>query len=131
MNHIAAMKCGPRAALALDRDQTHFWHFANRLIRYEAQTPFRLHVLGSARVSVACYGNLRTSAPDVPPNLIAEPGHIPIGPHLAAALARHPITIDVANPAFVNGYSHKPILGLASGGFLLVNRKRDSILAIH
>lgn len=76
---------------------------------------------------VACYGNLRIDAPGVPANLVARPGGIPFGPPLAATFARHPITIDVLNPGFVNGYSHKPVLAFASGGFVLVNRKRDFI----
>src|SRR5262249_26926991 len=32
---------------------------------------------------------------------------------------------DVLNPGFIDGYSPKPLLGFAAGGFVLVNRKRD------
>jgi hypothetical protein len=86
-------------------------------------------VLGSAGVSVACYGNLRTDAPGIPRNLSSVPGHIPFGPELAAVLARQTICIDVFNPGSIHGYSHKPMITFAAGGFMLVNRRRDFIQA--
>jgi hypothetical protein len=46
---------------------------------------------------------------------------------LAGLFARHPITIDVLNPGFVHGYSHKQIHGFASGGFMLMNWKQDFV----
>jgi len=104
--HIARMDPERRARLCLDRDQTCFWQFAHRLIVHQGQTAQRLSVLGSAGVPVTCYGNLNTDAPDVPGNLTSVPGSIPFGPELAAALARHPIAIDVFSPGSIHGWSH-------------------------
>jgi hypothetical protein len=86
-------------------------------------------VLGSAGVPVACYGNLKTGVPGVPRNLTPVPGNIPFGPELAAALTRHTINIDIFNPGSIHGYSHKPMIAFAAGGFMLVNRRQDFIQA--
>ncbi len=128
-DHIDGMDRDRRKQLGLDRDQTYFWHFAHRLIVHRAQTALRLSVLGSAGVPVACHGNLKTDVPGVPRNLTPVPGNIPFGPELAAALARHTITIDVFNPGSIHGYSHKPMIAFAAGGFMLVNRRRDFVHA--
>ena len=45
------------------------------------------------------------------------------GPPLARALARHAITVDVLAPSFIAGFGHKPVLGFAAGGFVLMNRQ--------
>jgi|GEM_PF-1623136 len=127
--HLDGMDRDMRKLLGLDRDQTYFWHFTHRLIVHRAQTALRLNVLGAAGVPIACYGNLKTDVPGVFRNLTPVPGHIPFGPELAAALARHTITIDVFNPGSIHGYSHKPMMAFASGGFMLVNRKRDFLQA--
>jgi hypothetical protein len=116
-----------RQQLALDPDQTYFWHFAHRLVIHQAQTALRLKVLGSADVPVACYSNLRTDVPGVPENLIAIPTDIPYGPELAALFASHPIIIDVLSPGFMHGYSSKQIHGFSAGGFMLMNRKQDFV----
>ncbi|MCX7364129.1 MAG: glycosyltransferase [Alphaproteobacteria bacterium] len=84
-------------------------------------------MLGEAGVPVACYGNLATELPGVPGNLLAVPGHIPFGPRLVAALVRHPITVDVLSPGFIEGFSHKVIHTFEAGGFMLTDRKRDFI----
>jgi hypothetical protein len=118
-----------RTRLALHPDQTYFWHFAHRLIVHRAQTVLRLKMLGSAGVPVACYGNLRTDVPGVPRNLTSIPGNIPFGPELAAALIRHSIAVDVFNPGSIHGFSHKPIMAFAAGGFMLVDRRRDFVRA--
>lgn len=128
-DHLAGVDPALRKRLALDPDQTFFWHFAHRLIVHQAQTTLRLSVLGSTRFPIACYGNLNMALPGVPANLTAVDGHIPFGPELAAALARHTLTIDVFNPGSIHGYSHKPMLAFAAGGFMLVNRKRDFVRA--
>ena len=128
-DHLAGVDPDLRTRLALDPDQTFFWHFAHRLIVHQAQTTLRLSVLGSARFPVACYGNLNMAMPRVPANLTAVDGHIPFGPELAATLARHTLTIDVFNPGSIHGYSHKPMLAFAAGGFMLVNWKRDFVRA--
>ncbi len=122
-----ALDSSSRKRLALDLDQSYFWHFAHRLVLHDAQTARRLNILGSAGVPITCYGNLNPELPGVPRNLIPVPGHIPYGPELAVALARHAITIDVFNPGYIHGYSHKPMITFASGGFMLVDRKRDFI----
>ena len=127
--HLDGMDRDMRKQLALYRDQTYFWNFAHRLIVHQAQTALRLSVLGSAGVPVACYGNLKTDVPGVPRNLTPVPGNIPFGPDLAAALARHTITVDVFNPGSIHGYSHKPMMAFAAGGFMLVHRRRDFIQA--
>jgi hypothetical protein len=129
MDRISRMDPDLRKWLALHQDQTYFWHFAHRLIVHQAQTALRLSVLGSAGVPVACYGNLKTDEPGVPRNTTPVAGSIPFGPELAATFARHTMTIDVFNPGSIHGYSHKPMLAFASGGFMLVNRRRDFIQA--
>ena len=128
-DHIDGMDGDRRKQFALHEDQTYFWHFAHQLIVHQAQTALRLSVLGSAGVPVACYSNLKTGAPGVPRNLTPFPGNIPFGPELAAAFAQHTITIDVFNPGSIHGFSHKPMMAFATGGFMLVNRRRDFIRA--
>jgi hypothetical protein len=125
MKQIAGMDVEQRRSLALDPDQTMFWRYGHGLIVHRAQAAVRLKVLGGAGIPVACYGDFPSGQEEIPDNLVRMPGHIPFGPALAAALRRHEITIDVMNPAFVSGYSHKPVLGFASGGFLLIDRKQD------
>jgi len=129
LDRIAALDGRLRTRLALDLDQSYFWHFAHRLVLHDAQTALRLKVLGSAGIDVLCYGNLKTDSGGIPRNLIPVPGHIPYGPALAACLARHEIMIDAFNPGSLHGFSHKPMIAFASGGFMLVNRKRDFIRA--
>jgi hypothetical protein len=124
---IARLPVAVRRQLALDHDRTYFWHFAHRLIVHQAQTSLRLNLLGSAGVPVACYGNLQTDLRGVPENLLAVPGSVTFGPQLAEVFARHAITIDVLNPGFVQGYSHKQIHGFTAGGFMLLNRKQDYV----
>jgi hypothetical protein len=123
---ISRMPDGMRRRLALDRDQTYFWSFAYELIIRQAQTSFRLKMLNSANVPVVCYGNLQTDLPGVSTNLFPAPS-MRFGPELAAAFARHPITIDALNPGFVNGYSEKHLHAFSSGGFMLMNRKQDFV----
>jgi hypothetical protein len=127
--HLDGMDRDLRKRLGLYPDQTYFWHFAHLLIIHQAQTALRLSVLGSAGAPVACYGNLKTNVAGAPRNLTPVPGNIPFGPELAAALARHTITIDVFNPGSIHGFSHKPMMAFAAGGFMLMNRKRDFIQA--
>ena len=116
-----------RRRLALDLDQTFFWGFAHRLVIHEAQTARRFDVLGAAGEPVACYGNLRTGVAGVPGNLVAVPGHIPFGEPLSEVLARHPITVDVMSPGFINTVSQKVLHGFNAGGFMLVDRKSDFV----
>jgi len=92
----------------LDPDQTLFWGFANRTIVHEAQAAHRRAILEHVGV-----------------NRIE--GHVPLGRPLARTFARHAITVDVLNPSFIAGFSHKPVLGFAAGGFMLLNRKRDFV----
>ncbi len=128
--YIAALPARQRRRLALDPDQTFFWRFVHRLIDHRAQTHRRLEMMGAAGTPVGFYGNLSSNAPNVPKNLVSLREHeIAFGPELAAVFARHEITIDVQSPGFVNGYSLKPINGFASGGFVLVDRKRDFVTA--
>lgn len=121
---IAALPPQARQSLALDPDQTYYWRFVHRVIVHRAQTASRLGLLASLPGPVSCYGNLRATPGG---NLVAIPAPIPFGPALAAVLARHAITVDVLNPGFVHGYSHKPVLGFAAGGFVLLDRKQDFV----
>lgn len=122
---IGELPSETRASLALDRDQTFFWRFVHRLIDHRAQTRRRLEMLGAAGTRVGVYGNLASNAPALPGNLLSlSEEEIPFGAPLAAVFARHAITIDVLSPGFVHGYSLKPVNGFASGGFVLVDRKR-------
>ena len=92
----------------LDPDRTFFWSFANRVIVYEAQAAHRRAILERTNVS-------------------AVEEHIAFGPPLARTFAQHAITVDVVNPAFIAGFGHKPVLGFAAGGFVLLNRRRDFV----
>lgn len=112
---------------ALDPDRSAFWRFAHRAIVYEAQAALRLALLGGSGAPTTVYGNLDPAR--APANLTSVRGHIPLGPPLARTFARHAITVDVASPAFIDGFSHKPVLGFAAGGFVLLNRKRDFVAA--
>jgi glycosyl transferase family 1 len=129
LDQIGALDPDLQTRLALHVDHSYFWGFAHRLVLHDAQTALRLKVLESAGVPVTCYGDLNTELAGVPRNVIPVNGHIPYGPELAACLARHDIVIDVFNPGSIHGYSHKPMITFASGGFMLVNRKRDFIAA--
>eukprot|EP01035_Chromulina_nebulosa_P015305 gene15305-20283_t len=111
-----------RWRLRLSRDETFFWGTAHRLILHESQTTARLAALGAAGVPVACIGNLDAGAPGVPGNLVAAQGRVGFSDGLPEALSRTEVTLDVLNPGFIEGYSHKPVLGFAAGGFVLVNR---------
>ena len=123
---IAGLSDALRRDLALDTGQSYFWHFAHRLIREHAQTFTRLRTLSALRSEVTCYGNFGNTAA-MPPNVIHGGGDIPFGPELAAVMSRHAVTVDALNPGSIEGYSHKLVLGFASGGFVLVNRKRDFV----
>lgn len=126
---LSSLPAARRRELCLGIDDRFFWSFAHRTIIHDAHTKNRLHLLGAAGVPVACYGDLKTELPDVPGNLVAIPGHIPFGPQLDAALARHPITVDVTSPGFPRTISQKLFRGFDSGGFMLVDRKPDFIAA--
>jgi hypothetical protein len=126
-HHIAGMPPSLMAQLKLDRDETYFWQFARRLIDEHAQTQLRLRMLGAAGVAVACYCGGYAPATDAPPSVTWMREPVAFGPELAALFARHPITVDVLNPNFMDGYSIKPLIGFAAGGFVLVNRTQDFI----
>ncbi len=117
-----------RERLALDPDQTYFWTYVQRLITQQAQNALRLKLLGAAGVPVAVYGNLQPEG--APANLRAVASYVSYGPPLAQVFARHAITIDVISPSFHNGTGHKPFLAFTSGGFALLNRKRDFVAAL-
>jgi len=110
---------------ALDPDRTAFWRFAHRTIGYEAQPVLRLATLGGTGAPTTVYGNLDPARAAA--NLTSVRGHIPLGPPLARTFARHAITVDVASLSFIEGFGHKPVLGFAAGGFVLLNRKRDFV----
>ena len=124
---IATMPAATRKTLALEHDQTFFWRFAYQLIEYAGQTKKRLHFLEAAGTPVDVFGNFRPDAPDAPKNLRATSKRFAFGPELAAAFARYAVVVDVVSSGFVDGYSFKSIIGFASGGFVLVDRKRDFI----
>jgi Glycosyl transferases group 1 len=127
---IAALGDDQRRRLALDADQTFFWHFMLRLIDHRAQTHRRLALLGASGTRVGFYGNLSSNAPNVPGNLVSlREDEIEFGPELARVFARHKIMIDVQSPGFIDGYSLKAINGFASGGFALIDRKRHFVSA--
>jgi hypothetical protein len=119
---ISELSAEERQQLALTTDQTFFWRFAHTLTIRRAQTALRLDRLGAIPAPVACYGNLEIRH-DTPSHLMPVPGHIPFGPPLSRVLARHEVTVDVMNPGSVHGYSHKPAMTFASGGFALIDRK--------
>lgn len=126
---LSSLPAERRRALRLEPDQSFFWAFVHRTVIHDAHSAHRLHLLGAAGVPVACYSNLRTDLPGVPQNLVAVPGHIPFGPPLDAALARHPITVDITSPGFGHTISQKLFRGFDAGGFMLVDRKPDFIAA--
>jgi hypothetical protein len=122
MERLSSVSAEDRQQLALTPDQTFFWRFAHTLTIRRAQTALRLDRLAAIPVPVACYGNLEVRH-DTPSHLIPVPGHIPFGAPLSRVLARHEVTVDVMNPGSVHGYSHKPGMTFASGGFALIDRK--------
>jgi hypothetical protein len=124
---IDALPAEARSRLRVSRDETFFWSFAHRFIVHEAQNASRLAALGSAGATVFCTGNLDSDAPGVPANLIAASSRVGFRSGLPDALTRHAITLDVLNPGYIEGYSHKPVLGFAAGGFVLVNRTRGFV----
>lgn len=126
-DHVASLSADQRKQLTLERDQAGFWHFAEQVIVRQAQAAARMRVLGAAKIEIACYGNLQADDTALPRNVRPIPGHIEFGPPLAAAFRRHPIMIDVIQPGWVNGYSYKPLLAFAAGGFSLLNRKKDFV----
>jgi len=126
---LSALAPTERRTLRLDPDQSFFWAFVHRTVVHDAHSARRLQLLGAAGVPVACYSNLRSDLPGVPPNLVPVPGHIPFGPALDATLARHPVTIDVTSPGFSNTVSQKLFRGFDAGGFMLVDRKPDFVAA--
>lgn len=119
---IDAMPQEARARLRLSCDETFFWQFAHRFILHDAQTVTRLAALGAAGVPVACIGNIDFSVSGVPDNLVDGGTHVDFAAGLPKALSACAITLDVLNPGFIDGYSHKPVLGFAAGGFVLLNR---------
>lgn len=110
---------------SLDPDRSAFWRFAHRVIAYDAQSALRVAILGGTGVPTTVYGNLDPAR--APANLTSVRGHVPPGPPLARTFERHAITVDVASPGFIDGFGHKPLLGFAAGGFVLLNRKRDFV----
>jgi spore maturation protein CgeB len=54
---------------------------------------------------------------------------LPYDKTLADAFRNTRVVIDVANAAFINGFSVKPIVCFAAGGFVLTNFKADFVRA--
>jgi hypothetical protein len=106
----------------LSHDETFFWQFVHRFILHDAQTATRLAVLGAVGVPVACIGNIDTRMAGVQDNLVAAGTHVEFSDGLPQALSACAITLDVLNPGFIDGYSHKPVQAFAAGGFMLLNR---------
>jgi Glycosyl transferases group 1 len=119
---IDAMTPDARARLRLTHDQTFFWRFTHRFILHDAQTLTRLAALGAAGVPVKCIGHIEFSAAGIPANLLDGGGPVGFATGLPTTLWAHEIILDVLNPGFIEGYSHKPVLGFAAGGFMLLNR---------
>jgi hypothetical protein len=119
---IDAMSPEARERLKLSRDDTFFWQFAHRFILHEAQTVTRLAALGAAGAPVACIGNIDFHIAGVPDNLVDAGTHVDFVDGLPRALTACAITLDVLNPGFIDGYSHKPVQAFAAGGFMLLNR---------
>jgi hypothetical protein len=122
IERLSSVSADERQQLALTPDETFFWRFAHSLTIRRAQTALRLDRLAAIPAPVACYGNLEIRD-GTPSHLIPVSGHIPFGPPLSRVLARHEVTVDVMNPGSVHGYSHKPAMTFASGGFALLDRK--------
>jgi hypothetical protein len=89
-----------------------------------------MNVLQSCGHNVACYGNFND--PDSNSMLgsrclVRKP--LPYDKRLADAFRSTRVVIDVANAAFINGFSVKPIVCFAAGGFVLTNFKADFVRA--
>ena len=55
---------------------------------------------------------------------------LPYNELLAEAFCRTRIVVDVVNAPFIDGFSVKPLICFAAGGFLLTNRKADLVRAL-
>src|SRR5439155_7089222 len=83
-------------------------------------------ILRSCGKELAFFGNFNDPDSDaMMPNECRLRGVLPYGPLLADAFRRTRVTVDVANAAFINGFSVKLVDCFAAGGFVLTTRKAD------
>jgi hypothetical protein len=107
-------------------NQSFYWHFLYDELSRFMNGEERLRLLQACGKTVAFFGNFND--PDsnamMPPTTRLQ-GVLPYGPKLAESFRRTRVTIDVANAAFINGFSVKLVDCFAAGGFALTNRKSD------
>jgi hypothetical protein len=120
-----------KSSLRLDRDQSFYWRFLFDELSRFMNGEHRLNILQSSGHTVACFGNFNDpdSSALMTNNCVFRRA-LPYDETLADAFRRTRIVVDVVNAPFINGFSVKPIVCLASGGFVLTNRKADLIRAL-
>lgn len=127
---IASLDADTKASCRLDPDQSFYWRFIHDELSRVMNAEHRMNVLQSCGHTVACYGNFND--PDSS-NMLGDRclmrKALPYDKTLADAFRNTRVVIDVANAAFINGFSVKPIVCFAAGGFVLTNFKADFVRA--
>lgn len=127
---IANLDADTKASCRLDPDQSFYWRFMYDELSRVMNAEYRMSVLQSCGHTVACYGNFND--PDSSSMLgdrCLMRKALPYDKTLADAFRNTRVVIDVANAAFINGFSVKPIVCFAAGGFVLTNFKADFVRA--
>ena len=123
---IAALQPSARSRLRLDPDQSFYWRVMFDELTHYMNGEERLRAMQSCGRAVDFFGNFND--PDsntLMPAACRSRGALPYGPQLAESFRRTRVTVDVANAAFINGFSVKLVDCFASGGFALTDRKAD------
>ena len=128
---IADLDPDIRSSLRLDRDQSFYWRFLFDELSRFMNGEHRLNILQSSGRPIACFGNFNDPGSSaLMTNKCVFRRALPYDETLADAFRRTRIVVDVVNAPFINGFSVKPMVCLASGGFVLTNRKADFIRSL-
>ena len=131
LQSISALEPHEKAALRLVPDQSFFWRFLHDELSYFKNGEDRLRILQLCGKEIAFFGNFNDSNSNaLMPRKFRLRGVLPYSSALADAFRRTRVTIDVANAAFINGFSVKLMVCFAAGGLALTNRKTDIARAI-
>jgi len=127
---IASLDADIKASCRLDLDQSFYWRFIYDELSRVMNAGHRMNVLQSCGHTVACYGNFNDpeSSSMLGDRCLMRKA-LPYDKTLADAFRNTRVVIDVANAAFINGFSVKPIVCFAAGGFVLTNFKADFVRA--
>ena len=122
----AELEIVERERLRLVPDQSFYWRFLFEELSHFVNGEERLRRMQACGKPVVFFGNFND--PDsnamMPPTILLR-GVLPYGSRLAESFRRSRVTVDVANGAFVNGFSVKLVDCFAAGGFALTSHKND------